>query len=92
MPVEYPPTLRWSASEIPKRRAASATRDSHEARVHLEERGRVLEVVGTGQAVVQGGAGGHHAAPATDLGALGIDFGVEPQRADGAAVANAARR
>ena len=57
-----------------------------EARVDLEQRGRVREVVGTGQAVVQRGAGGHHAAAAADLGALGVDFGVEPEGADGAAV------
>ena len=50
------------------------------AGLDLEQRGRVLEVVGAGEAVVQRGAGGHDAAAATHLGALGGDLGVETQR------------
>ena len=55
-------------------------------RFHPEQRGRVLEVVGARQPVVQRGAGGHDTAPAPHLGAFGLDLGVEPERAHRAAV------
>ena len=51
-----------------------------------EERRRVLEVVGAGQAVVERGPRRYHTAAPPDLGALGGDLGVETEGADGTSV------
>jgi hypothetical protein len=56
------------------------------APVHLEQRRRVREVVATGQAVVERGTGGDHAAPAADLRAFVVEVGIEPEGADRAGV------
>jgi hypothetical protein len=54
--------------------------------LHLEQRGGVGEVVGAGQAVVERGPGRHDTAAATDLDALVVVVGIEPERAHRARV------
>ena len=86
MPVEYPPTLRWRASAMPKRSAASAMRASTSRGSTWNSAAAYSQVVGAGEPVVERGAGRHHAAAPAHLGALGVDLGVEPERAHRAAV------
>ena len=57
-----------------------------QAGLHPEQRRRVLEVVGAGETVVERGAGRDDAAATAHLGALGVDLGIEPERAHRAAV------
>ena len=71
---------------MPKRSAASPIRWSAVGAVDFEQRRRVAEVVPAGQAVVERGTRGHHAAAAACLGALVGEVRVEAERAHRARV------